>query len=228
MGDRVILESLLAVKYALAPVEGPPPGPGYRFWGRVNETGIWENRAFIPFGSVYRNVVSEKTVAGLGSAEARDRVALQAAIVPEAELARTGLPVLDQSVLDRAAEETWGSSDSTGSYLEAAARLAATHGRIEDFSHDRIRMSLETDMPGLVFFPIPAEPGWRFAVDGVPADPVLVHFGLWGIPVARGEHEIEVSYAPPLIVPGASVSLASIVLLGVFLCIGRRRKNVKE
>ena len=81
LGDRYALETLLSVGYALAPLDPNPPAPGYERWGRAGNVAIWRNRFFVPLGSVYREVVSEEQMSGVAP-EARDLIALTAAIVP--------------------------------------------------------------------------------------------------------------------------------------------------
>lgn len=243
LGDRYALETLLSVKYAFAVAGGPPPAPGYRPWGRAGEVAIWENRAFVPFGSVYRRVVSEERLAGAragGTAEdptdgssplsppARDLVAFAAAIVPAEEMERTGLPRLPEEAIRERREAAGDPEGFERLYLEDARRLGKNHLRIDRFSHHEIAGTVETAGPGLLFFPVPAEPGWRFFVDGERRESVVVHYGFQGLPVRAGERRIRLSYVPPLLEPAVAVSLASLAAFGIWFVVlplaGRLRR----
>ncbi len=70
--------------------------------------------------------------------------------------------------------------------------------------------------------------GWRASVDGRPV-PVLRTNGLvLGIAVPAGHHVVRVRFMPPGLIPGAAISLLSLVVLlggGPALRSWRRRRN---
>lgn len=216
LGDRYALETLLSVGYALAPLDPNPPAPGYERWGRAGDVAIWRNRFFVPLGSVYRAVVSEEQMSGVAP-EARDLIALTAAIVPGSELRRTGLPVLADEAIRERTEAVSSPEEFFRFYQRDAERLAGNHLRIESFAQDRIRGRIKLKEPGMLFFSIPAEEGWRFRVNGEERKGLLVHYGFQGLPLPAGSHGVEVFYRPPLLNVGMAitlVSLAGVILLG--------------
>ena len=65
-------------------------------------------------------------------------------------------------------------------------------------------------------------PGWRAYVDGAAASIVRVNYGLRGVLVPAGEHQVTFVYRPWSIIAGALISLSTALLLGLF-CFAKRK-----
>jgi hypothetical protein len=68
---------------------------------------------------------------------------------------------------------------------------------------------------GLLLWLETPDPGWRFRVDGDPAEAVQGAGILHGVPVHAGDHEVAARYRPPGLPAGAAISLVSLSVLGV-------------
>lgn len=77
------------------------------------------------------------------------------------------------------------------------------------------RFRVRTASGGVFLWLFTPDRGWRFAVDATPASPVRGAGILQGVALAPGEHLVEVAYRPPGLSWGLSVTLVSLVLLGV-------------
>jgi Bacterial membrane protein YfhO len=64
--------------------------------------------------------------------------------------------------------------------------------------------------------------GWRAYVDGAAVSIIRVNYGLRGVVIPAGEHEIVFVYRPWSVLGGAFISLAAAALLGVFCFVKRR------
>ncbi len=79
----------------------------------------------------------------------------------------------------------------------------------------RWRLRVRTLEGGVFLWLFAPDRGWRFAVDAQPAAVVRGVGILQGVTVPPGEHEVEVSYRPPGLSWGLSVTLLSLILVGV-------------
>ena len=76
---------------------------------------------------------------------------------------------------------------------------------------------------------VPYSDGWRAWVDGA-EQPVFRCGGMYmGLNLTAGEHEIEMRYTTPLLVPGAVVSLSALALfLGLTIAAAARGRHSRE
>lgn len=90
----------------------------------------------------------------------------------------------------------------------------------------RVRLTACADQPRTLATTIPAERGWTVWVDGEEAEA-----GVWldcflAVPLPAGEHEVELRYTPPGLVPG--IALGALSAAGLVLASWRRgRREVK-
>lgn len=68
-------------------------------------------------------------------------------------------------------------------------------------------------------------PGWRAYIDGEPASIIRVNYGLRGVAVPGGEHQITFVYRPWSVMGGALISIVTAALLIVFCVFERRGKS---
>jgi hypothetical protein len=69
--------------------------------------------------------------------------------------------------------------------------------------------------------------GWRAKVDGVEAELLRVNYGLRGVALPAGKHQVELSYRPKSLVTGAAVSITTALCLLLILLGEKRRASVK-
>lgn len=89
--------------------------------------------------------------------------------------------------------------------------------QIVEWKHGYVKAKVHADQktPFLVFT-IPFDQGWQVKVDQVKAPIYEVQKSLLGVQIKEGEHEIELSYQPPLLMVGIYTSLLSIAILLVY------------
>jgi hypothetical protein len=66
-------------------------------------------------------------------------------------------------------------------------------------------------------------PGWQASVDGESVDLYRANYLFRAVRLPRGEHSVEFTYRPVSFILGGSVTLLSLVILGVFLWILKRK-----
>ncbi len=74
----------------------------------------------------------------------------------------------------------------------------------------------------LVYFSIPFSEGWSATIDGQPVEIQRANVGFMGIVADAGEHQIELRYMTPGLVPGAILSLIGLVVLTGIVIFRRR------
>ena len=77
------------------------------------------------------------------------------------------------------------------------------------------RIEVETRGPAFLVMSVTAHKYWRVTIDGRDARPLLTNLTYQGVAVPPGRHVVEMHYRNPLILPGAVVSLATLIALMV-------------
>jgi hypothetical protein len=86
-------------------------------------------------------------------------------------------------------------------------------------SSDEIMVHVAAAQPGLLYVVESDDPGWRARVDGAPVPIVKADgFGM-ALPLAAGNHDLQLVYRTPGRSTGAFLSLGSVILLAGLICI---------
>ena len=125
--------------------------------------------------------------------------------------------------------------DGEGRYYYTEAALRDAHTRLssgamtlEEFSSDRLVGRVTAEEDTLLFTSIPYDEGWRVTVDGERVEPETVFDYLLGIPLAPGEHTVELSYTAPGFYPGLAISLLSFAAVSLFAVLDYRRRRLPK
>jgi hypothetical protein len=91
-------------------------------------------------------------------------------------------------------------------------------------SPERLLIAVSARRPGFVVVADAFAPGWRAMMDGQDV-PILRADGLFrAVAVPAGQHEIEMTYRPAEVRTGMALSLAAIVVTGLFGCAAAARR----
>ena len=217
--NRTVLWILGSVKYFLIK---PPPdnleSSGYHLAASAGDVRIFQNDYFLPLGFAYDAYVPASEFSKLTTVQ-KDQVLLKAVVVDDEEQRRfASLKRLDVS---RLSEEY-----SVPAFLEDyGARKSATL-KIAERGENSIRGAIELEKPALLFFSIPFDVGWSVLVDGRPATLDKVDFGMTGILLDKGAHDVKLDFRPRLLKLGIVVSAIGIAVYLTLLAWShlRRRK----
>lgn len=137
--------------------------------------------------------------------------------------------VLQSEMLRALLGEAPGSRYQSEAELARAYRTLAPGGmEILSFSDSRIRGRVTVGEDQLLFTSIAAEPGWRVFVDGERVEPITLFDYLLAVPMAAGEHTVELRYTAPGFGAGLALSLTSataVILFAVWDERVRRRQK---
>ena len=93
---------------------------------------------------------------------------------------------------------------------------------VTTYQPNRLRLAVHASGASMLVLSENDYPGWRASIDGADAAIVRVNYGLRGVVVPAGDHQVSFVYHPWSILGGALVSLATAVLLGLFCFVKRK------
>lgn len=101
---------------------------------------------------------------------------------------------------------------------EPSSAFKGSAGSVEVTRYEPNRMNLQTRAGGDALLVLSENdyPGWRAYIDGAPASVIRVNYGLRGIVVPAGDHEIAFVYRPWSVLGGALISIVTAALLILF------------
>jgi membrane protein YfhO len=215
--NRPVLQILSSIKYGLTKDPNAySPAFGYDSLKTFNDVRLYKNRLFLPLGFGYQEFIPASDFAKLDTAS-KDRVLMKAFVVDDAE---------KQKYASLGQFQSLPSGPFTSTELEAdVAHLRTSTLNMTAHRQNLIRGTIELDAPKMIFFSIPYDKGWSATVDGKPADVNIVDYGLMGLLLDKGQHQIELKFRPRFLTAGmtvSSVSLLAYVLL-IFVPLRPRR-----
>ncbi|MFN2511551.1 MAG: YfhO family protein [Pyrinomonadaceae bacterium] len=104
--------------------------------------------------------------------------------------------------------------------LPNLSATAAEAGRVEITAYEPNRVNLQAHSSGYSILVLSENdyPGWRVYIDGQAADVLRVNYGLRGVPISPGEHQVSFVYRPWSVMVGLLISLltgAALIVLSV-------------
>ncbi len=204
--NRPLLMSLASVKYTLSKGAIPYRGFGFDSLTRQGDVTVWRNPFALPMGYAYDRLLPESLFRRL-SPNQKDVMALNGVVVPDSALTTyDGMPVISDSLPALTFEKI----------AELAQARRADTLRLTSSSSNQFTGTVAPRKPIVLFFSIPFDAGWKAVVDGKPAPLRQVMFGLTGLPLPAGQHEVHLYYDPPYLNEGIWVSgLAIAIYLGL-------------
>ena len=97
---------------------------------------------------------------------------------------------------------------------------------VTDFSRDGhgLRCTTHAEKDGVWYFTVPFDSGWTAFADGEEV-PLLSSGCMIAVPVAAGEHALELRYSTPVLRTGLAVSLTSLALFAGLCVLCRKKKK---
>ena len=99
---------------------------------------------------------------------------------------------------------------------------------IEEKGPNFIKGAINVDNENILLIPIPYSKGWKVLDNGERMQAISVNGGFMGLPLLKGENNIEIYYKPPYIKLGIIVSSISVVIFLLVLIIEKRNKKLYE
>ena len=98
---------------------------------------------------------------------------------------------------------------------------------ITSFKETNIVGKIKLDKPEALFLSIPFDPSWSAKVDGKTVKLYRANLGLMALPIAAGEHNVELIFTPPFWNLSLILTGFGFIIFVVLLILGILRKNKK-
>lgn len=121
-----------------------------------------------------------------------------------------------------------GTLSATAYYLEEdnlinlVKKLKEQQMSVSSWDATHVEGTIEVQEDGLFFLSIPYDPGWTLKVDGVETEMTAFKESFLSCKLSQGSHTISLSYTPQGFKSGAMLTLISMVILALWIKIGKR------
>lgn len=85
--------------------------------------------------------------------------------------------------------------------------------QIDRFEQESFSGKIKVESPSVLVFSMPFDPGWHASVDRKKAELIPVDFGLTGLPLESGDHQIVMAFKPPYFIQGWILFFVGLVLI---------------
>lgn len=210
LADSALMSAFACEKYILvddttrfqANIHYEPVGP-------YGQDFLFRNQLFLPLGLTFNRYMDEDMFRGLPGGEKQEALLRAVVLSNEMGAEKQGLSQLTTPELER---------DITTTPLQDVITVRRnTALDLKSFRQTRINGSVHLEQKGILVFQTPFDRGWHAFQDGQAMPVIRVDVGLVGVGLDAGEHEVELRYRNPLLVPAVIITLASCLILGVGL-----------
>lgn len=216
--NRPLLESLCSVKYILTKQQDN------RFMylshdslAQFGDVKVFRKQNVLPMGFTYDKYMLAGDFEKMGDTQ-KDIMLFRGVVIDESEkeLYKEFTPI--------------GLSDTTKEYswdLYKADVDALKHDTLalESYTHNNFKGTIAVDKRKLLFFSIPYDTGWNITVDGAEVPVRIVDYGMMGIMIDKGTHQVELNYTVPYLKEGAIVTSISVLLFIGMLVLAKVKKR---
>lgn len=221
LGDRPILFSIASGKYWLSKrTDGAIKNMGFDSIAKFGDVTVYKNKFVLPFGFTYDKAIGEDEFKKLSPTQ-KDFCLLRACVIGNED--KSTLANLKAfNVADTAAPITFDN------YMAYVNDLKKDNFVISKFSENNIIGSVNVNESKVLFFSIPFDEGWHVKVNDAEAKLYRINAGLTGLPIAKGNNKVELTFEPRLKAKGAAISIAALIvfigLLGFTFMRSRKEK----
>lgn len=112
-------------------------------------------------------------------------------------------------------------------FEDVYGQLAGDQWQVTEYDSTHLSGTIDVSEDGLLMISVPYDEGWTVLVDGEEAEKLPVGEALTGCYLTAGSHRIEMRYIPQGFVPGAIISIVSVMLFiaGLLIKSGRFHKS---
>lgn len=213
--------SLVGVKYFISK-NNEANMFGYDSLKTFNDIKLSKNRFALPLGITYTNFMDEDDfeTSNYNNTFA-SKAMLKACVVDKKLLSQlSGL----KKVAEIDTMQVW----ADGEFEQVIKDLKTDTLQISSFGNTKITGSIKLNTKKILFLSIPFDKGWHATVNGKETDLQRVQWGLTGLVLDQGTHNIELNFSPPYKKEGILVSLLSLGLFGGLLVISSKKKAQKD
>ena len=201
-----VLSLFAGEKYVLAQDPGPfEQAPQYKVIGSYGSYSLLRNEFSIPLGLTYYQYLPENEFLEL-TQDGKEQALLAAAVLDPTEQTRAGR-------LQRTTVAQLQTDFTALGYPTVAEQRRVSGLQLTSFHENSLTGKVNLEKDGLLLLQTPFNPGWRAFQDGRPVTTVKADIGLLGVLLDAGEHNIQLRYRNPWLVPAAILTATSLLIL---------------
>lgn len=204
---RPLLMPVASVKYYLVKGQLPFQKETFDSLATFQDVKVFKVKYALPMGFTYSKYISEDFFKKLSMLQ-KDVSTYRAFVVKESEKANfKGLEEVKDSVTNLSFDNIKLMTDE----------LKQDTLAISKFDDRNFEGSIDLDRPKLLFLSIPHDKGWKVEIDGKPAETQKVTFGMTGVMLEKGKHQVKMYYEAPYLKLGSMISGISIALYALLV-----------
>ena len=195
---------------------------GYQYDNTQNGFDIYLNRNYIKMGFAYDYYITESDFDDIENEDTKDRILSVAVVLDDSDADEiSGLKELpasyykDTMPLDIFAENCADRNETSCETFETSTK--GFYARTTNL-----------DSRKMVFFSVPFSKGFTLTVDGEKAETYKATYGMIGVMVDPGVHEIRADYVPDGFRPGMILSFAGALMLLAYIIFYRMKERAVE
>lgn len=223
LGGRPLLLNLASNKYLLS--TNPNSLQLYRnlLYDSVTTFGnvkVFRNTHFVPLGITYTKYIPMSDFSMI-SAFKKEITMMDACVIEDSTSTESLVGIERFNLNDTAHTYTFND------YFSDMEKFRQDTLKITYFSENEIRGDIKLESPGILFFSIPNDRGWHARINDEEIKPMICNIGFIGFYLDPGEHEVELTFIPPLFIPSLIASILGLVLYAglIVLTVLKRKKR---
>ena len=216
---NTLWHSFVGVKYFLSRTSDNISLTGYDSLKTFNDIKLVKNRFAMPLGITYDTYMTEDDF----EKNNYPNIYASKAMLKSCIVDRTLITQLSGLQKIQGIDTTQVLAN--GELEQEYHKLTTDTLQISSFRNTNIKGNINLKSKKILFLSIPFDKGWHATVNGKVTDLQRVQWGLTGLVLDKGTHQIELSFTPPYRKEGTIVSLIALGLFGLGLVISRRSKK---
>jgi hypothetical protein len=200
-----LLSTFAAEKYVLT--DDPVPyqtAEGYEFMRHYGSRYLFKNQFFLPLGLAFDRYMGVAEFLQL-STDAKASALLHAVVLPDdASHQREGLTPLNLVEMKNQIRGT--------TIAEIVKKRRQSALELREFSENRMKGTIRLQQKSILVVQTPFDPGWCAWQDGRARPVTKVDFGLVGVPLDSGNHEVELHYVPAFSLAGGAITFVALIV----------------
>lgn len=221
--NRPFLESLNNVNYVLTKNQYMHPvwNSTHDSVAKFGDVIVLKHRFPLPFGYTYNKFISQSDFDKLSITQ-KDLVSLSAIVIDDTELLKTtNLKRFELKDTLNLNAFTWNIVKNSIDSLKKET-LAVTL-----FSENKITGTIHASENKVIYLSFPYDKGWHLKLNGKETEKLLVNYGMTGIYVPKGEHEIELEYHFRFFKKGLILTLIGLIGIAGVLFFEQRKNKLQ-
>lgn len=214
---RPLLMPLTSIKYYLVKGQFPFQRFGFDSLTTFQDVKVFKNTFSLPMGFTYDQYITEDNFRKMSIVQ-KDIANYRSFVIKNDEKAKYSTLTETKDSLQTILLDD---------YKKLIDERKADTLQMTSHNETHFEGNINLNRSKLLFLTIPFDKGWKAEVDGKPANINLVTFGMSGILLNKGKHQVKVYYEAPYFKLGSMISGISILLYGLLIGFIYYRKKQK-